>query len=157
MALTICMASAACVLGDMAINVELAYTKARAREATPMRRAAYPPLSLAEVAITPPSAHPATPQADAVLLAATGAFAGMTRDGVAAIHVYTQESALYSMLNKILRSRGEERKTALSPFMQYHKLLMTALGQVRARPRSSPTFNCRIKVRSEAKSPAPHT
>ena len=98
--------------------------------------------------------------------------AGLTRDGVAAIHVlrlgsrkdtvsldslnlheahadfrktnltlpqmtckmpqvYTQESALYSMLNKILRSRGEERKTALSPFMQYHKLLMTALGQVR--------------------------
>ena len=66
-----------------------------------------------------------------VLAAATGALAGLTRDGLAAIHIYTQESALYSMLNKILRSRGEERKTALSPFMQYHKLLMTALGQVR--------------------------
>ena len=68
-----------------------------------------------------------------VLAAATGALAGLTRDGLAAIHIYTQESALYSMLNKILRSRGEERKTALSPFMQYHKLLMTALGQVRTR------------------------
>ena len=46
MALTVCMASAACVLGDMAINIELAYTKARAREATPMRCAAYPRLCL---------------------------------------------------------------------------------------------------------------
>ena len=64
----------------------------------------------------------------------------MTRDGLAAIHVYTQESALYSMLNKILRSRGEERKTALSPFMQYHKLLMTALSQVWARLPTAPAI-----------------
>ena len=65
MALTICMASAACVLGDMAINVELAYTKARAHDTHPRPPRTRVFVFLVEVQLTPPSlralCHPRRP------------------------------------------------------------------------------------------------
>jgi hypothetical protein len=49
---------------------------------------------------------------------------GLTRDDIAAIHLYTQENPIYGVLNQVLRS---EQRDEIKRFWGYIKLLQTAL------------------------------
>jgi hypothetical protein len=51
----------------------------------------------------------------------------LSDDEIAAIHIYTQETPLYSRLNQLLRARD---RAQLKPWLPYLKLLLTAVHRL---------------------------